>query len=122
MANASVEFSKGNVSIDNEVIAQICGIITTGCYGVVGIANASKTKGIAALLIKDTYSKGVNVYVSPDKKVSVDIHIIVEYGVNIQTISDSIISNVKYHLAFMTGLEIDSVKVFVDGARVREER
>lgn len=120
MANASVEFLKGNVSIDNEVIAQICGIITTGCYGVVGMAYSSKSKGIASVLLKDKISKGVNVYVSPDKKVSVDIHIIIEYGVNIQTISDSIISNVKYHLNYMTGLEIDSVNVFVDGARVRE--
>lgn len=120
MANASVEFSKGNVTIDNDVIAKICGIITTGCYGVVGMAYSSKTKGITSLLVKDKSSKGVQVYVSPDKKVSADIHIIVEYGVNIQTTSDSIINNVKYHLNYMTGLEIEGVRVFVDGTRVRE--
>ena len=120
MSNASVEFSKGNVTIENEVIAQICGIITTGCYGVVGIAHASKAKGLSSLLLKDKYSTGVNVYVSPDKKISVDIHIIIEYGVNIQTTSDGIISSVKYHLGHMTGLDVDSVKVFVDGTRVRE--
>ncbi len=120
MANASVEFLKGSVSIDNEAIAQICGVITTSCYGVVGMAYSSKSKGIVSLLVKDKISKGVDVFVSPDKKISVDIHIIVEYGVNIQTISDSIISNVRYHLEYMTGLEIDRVNVYVDGTRVRE--
>lgn len=120
MANASVEFSKGVVSIDNEVIAQICGIITTGCYGVVGMAHTSKAKGLTSLLMKDKISKGVDVSITPDKKVNVDIHIVIEYGVNIQTACDSIISNVKYHLAHMTGLEIGCVNVFVDGTRVRE--
>ena len=118
MANANFEFAKGS-SIDTEVISKIAGIIATGCYGVVGMAFRSKSDEFASLLKKDNITKGIKVTVE-DKNVNVDVHIIIQYGVNINAICTSIIKNVKYQVNYMTGLEVENVNVFVEGFRVQE--
>lgn len=51
-------------------------------------------------------------------KVSIDLHIIVEYGTNISAIADNIISTVKYSVEEFTGVEVGDVNIFVDGVRV----
>ena len=119
MANACFELAKGSITIDTEVISKIAGIIATGCYGVVGMAYRSKSDEFASLLKKDNITKGIKVYVN-DKVVSIDIHIIIQYGVNINAICNSIINNVKYQLNHMTVLEVGEVNVYVEGSRVQE--
>ena len=117
--NSSFDLSKGTIIIETDVIAKIAGYIATGCYGVVGMAYRSRTDGFANLLKRDNLTKGIKVSIS-DKKVSLDMHIIVEYGINISVVCDSIISNVKYHVSTLTGLEVENVNVFVEGFRVQE--
>ncbi len=119
MANANFDFAKGTISIETEVISKIVGIIATGCYGVVGMAFRSKTDEIASLLKKDNITKGIKVTVE-DKKCNIDIHIIVQLGVNINAICDSIIKNVKYQVNYMTGLDVNDVNVYVEGFRIQE--
>ena len=63
--------------------------------------------------------KGIKVIVS-DKKVTLDMHIIVEYGTNISVVCDSIINNVKYQVSTLTGLDVESVIIYVEGFRVQE--
>ena len=119
MGNMDYNTSNGNITIDAEVIAKISGIIATGCYGVVGMAYRSKTDSIASLLKKDNVSKGIGVKFA-DGKCIIDIHIIIQYGVNINAICDSIIKNVKYHVNYMTDLDVEEVNVYVEGFRVQE--
>jgi len=118
-AATGFDLSKGTIIIETEVIAKMAGYIASGCYGVVGMAYRSKTDGIANLLKKDNYTKGIKVTVN-DKKVTIDMHIIVEYGTNITVVCNSIISNVQYQVNKQTGLEVESVNVFVEGFRVQE--
>lgn len=122
MANAEFELAKGNVIIDSEVIATIAGYAASMSYGVVGMAYRSKTDSVASLLKKENITKGIKVQVSEENTVSVDIHIIIEYGVNINVIGKSIIKNVKYQISHMTGLDVDRVNVCVEGFRVGEEQ
>lgn len=117
--NAGFELAKGSIIIETDVIAKIAGYIATGCYGVVGMGYRSKSDEFASLLKKDSLTKGIKVTVA-EKKVSLDMHIIVEYGVNINAVCDSIINNVKYQVKQMTGLEVENVNVFVEGFRVQE--
>lgn len=119
MANACFDLAKGSITIDTEVISKIAGIIATGCYGVVGMAYRSKSDEFASLLKKDSITKGIKVTVN-DKVVSIDIHIIIQYGVNINAVCNSIINNVKYQVNHMTGLETGEINVFVEGFRVQE--
>ncbi len=121
MANAEFELAKGRVSIDSEVIATIAGYAATNSYGVVGMAYRSKTDTVANLLKRENITKGIKVVISDDNIISVDIHIIIEYGVNINVIGKSIIKNVKYQITNMTGLDVEQVNVCVEGFRVQEQ-
>lgn len=117
--NAGFNLAKGSIIIETDVIAKIAGYIATGCYGVVGMAYRSRSDEFASLLKRESLTKGIKVTVT-DKKVSLDIHVIVEYGVNINTVCNSIISNVKYQVNKMTGLDVERVNVFVEGFRVED--
>ena len=119
MAIKLAEHAKGTVDIELDVIAKCAGIIATNCYGVVGMAYRSKTDEFANLLKKDSLTKGIKVDLEDDK-LNIDIHIIVDYGVNITAICDSIIKNVKYQLEKMTSLIIETCDVYVEGFRVQE--
>ena len=117
--NSGFDLSKGAIIIETDVIAKIAGHTATSCYGVVGMAYRSKSDEFASLLKKDNLCKGIKVTIN-DKNVNIDIHIIVEYGTNITVVCNSIISSVKYQVNALTGLEVASVNVFVEGFRVQE--
>ena len=107
----------GEISIDNNVIASIAGAVATKCYGVVGMASKSKKDGIVSLLKMENISKGIHV-TTVDNGIVIDMSIMVEYGVNINAICDSIINNVKYKLEHNTGLKVSKINVKVESVRV----
>ena len=106
----------GQVIIDEEVIATYAGINALECFGIVGMASVNVKDGFAQLLKRDNVSKGVHIKVN-DNKIYIDFHIIVSYGVNIATIADNIISNVKYKVEEFTGMSVKKVNVYVEGVR-----
>ena len=107
----------GEVSIDNNVIAAIAGAVATKCYGVVGMAAKNKKDGIVSLLKMENISRGIQVS-TLDNGIVITMNIIVEYGVNINAICDSIINNVKYKLEHNTGLKVNKINVMVESVRV----
>ena len=121
MVNADFESSNGKVSIYSDVIAKIAGYAATTSYGVVGMAYRSKKDTVANLLKRENVAKGIGVTVSADNKITIDVHVIIVYGVNINVIGKSIIKNVKYHVTHMTGLEVDHINVCVEGFRLQEQ-
>ena len=52
-----------------------------------------------------------------DNKIRLNFHVIVAYGVNISTIADNLVSNVKYKVEAFTGMEIDKIDIYVEGVR-----
>ena len=106
----------GQVIIDEEVIATYAGINAIECFGIVGMASVNMKDGFAQLLKRDNVSKGVHIKIN-DNKIYIDFHIIVSYGVNIATIADNIISNVKYKVEEFTGMSVKKVNVYVEGVR-----
>ncbi len=111
------ENESGAIVVSDNVIARIAGVATSTCYGVVGMAYKSATDSIASLLKWDTITKGIKVSTADDK-ISIDLHIIVEYGVNINATCESIIENVTYAVENATGFKVGSVNVNVEGVRV----
>ena len=107
----------GNIAIDNEVIAQYAGSVATECFGVVGMAGINVKDGLVKLLKKDSMTRGINVSIK-NNKLTINFHIIVAYGVSILAVSDNLISNVKYKVEELTGIEIEKVNIFVEGVRV----
>lgn len=107
----------GEIFIDNNAIASIAGAVATKCYGVVGMASKSKKDGIVSLLKMENISKGISV-TTKENGVVIDMSIVVEYGVNINAICESIINNVKYKLEHNTGLKVNKINVHVESVRV----
>ncbi|MCH5184775.1 MAG: Asp23/Gls24 family envelope stress response protein [Oscillospiraceae bacterium] len=107
----------GEVTINTSVIAKMAGAAASSCYGVVGMAARNKKDGFVSLLNIESMTKGINV-IETEKGVSVEIHVIMEYGVNIKINCKSIINNVRYTLEKDTGVVVDKVTVRVEGIRV----
>ena len=111
------ENEHGAIVVSENVIARIAGVATSTCYGVVGMAYKSTSDNIAALLKWDSITKGITVN-TEDEKISIDLHIIVEYGVNVKVICESIIENVKYAVESATGFKVGKVTVNVERVRI----
>ena len=105
---------KGRIRMTNEVFTNITGAVATSCYGVKGMAFRSKTDGLVHLLRRESMSKGVKITHNEDGSISIELHIIVDNGVNLMAVSRSIQSEVKYHVNRLTNVEVRSVDVCID--------
>ena len=108
----------GIITIDTEVIAKYAGTTAVECFGIVGMAAVSMTDGLVKLLKKESITKGIDVEISDDNKLTINFHVIVAYGVNISTVSNNLVSTVKYKVESFTGMEVDKINIFVEGVRV----
>ncbi len=109
-----VQTERGTIQISSEVFTNITGAAATNCYGVKGMAVRSKTDGLVHLLRRESMSKGVKVTANEDGSVSIELHIIVDNGVNLTAVCRSIMSEVRYVVSRSTGTEVRSVDVCVD--------
>ena len=107
----------GEIRISSDVFTAITGSAATNSYGVKGMAVRSKTDGLVHLLKRESMAKGVKVYYNEDGTVSIELHIIVENGVNLMAVCRSIMSEVRYVVSQTTGVEVASVDVCVDSMR-----
>ena len=105
---------QGEISVSSAVFSNITGIAATNCFGVKGMAYRSMTDGLVHLLRREAMSKGVNVIYNEDESISIELHIIVENGVNIPAVCRSIMSEVRYVVTKNTGVPVQAVDVCVD--------
>ena len=104
----------GSVNVSTSVYTDIAGTAASNCFGVKGMAARSVSDGVYHLLRKESVAKGVNVEFHEDGTISIDLHIIVDGGVNLTAVGNSIISEVRYVVNKCTGTEVRSVNVYVD--------
>lgn len=109
--------SYGEVLIDTEVIANYAGSTAVECFGIVGMAAVNVKDGLVKLLMRESLTHGITVDIL-DNKLILNFHVIVAYGVSISTVSDNLISNVKYKVEEFTGMEVEKINIFVEGVRV----
>ena len=105
----------GVIEISVDVFTTISGWLAMNCFGVRGMAARSVSDGLVRLLQRDSVSKGIKVTFNENDTVNIELHIIVEHGVNIPAISDSIMGEVSYMVEKLTGVRAASVDVYVDG-------
>ena len=106
----------GSVSIGERALATIVGAAVNSAFGVAGMAYKNAADGIVGLLKFDNIEKGVRV-TCQDNEISIDIHIVMTYGINIRAISESITHNVSYAVEKATGIKVKEINVFVDSIR-----
>ena len=114
----SMSTNLGIITIDPEVIAKYAGSVAVECFGIVGMAAVSMKDGLVRLLKKESITKGIQVHISEDNKITLDFHVIVAYGVSISAVTDNLMNNVKYRVEEFTGMEIEKINIYVEGVRV----
>ena len=113
----SMSTDLGIITINPEVIAKYAGSVAVECFGIVGMAAVSVKDGMARLLKRESLTHGIQLEISDDNKITLDFHVIVSYGVNILSVSDNLMNNVKYKVEAFTGMEIEKINIYVEGVR-----
>jgi uncharacterized alkaline shock family protein YloU len=108
----------GSVNVSAGVYTDIAGTAASNCFGVKGMAARSVTDGVYHLLRKESMSKGVRVEFHEDKTISIDLHIMVDHGVNLTAVANSIISEVRYVVTKCTGTQVRAVNVYIDSMSI----
>ena len=108
----------GSVNISTSVFVDIAGTAASNCMGVKGMVARSITDGVYHLLRKESMGKGVRVEFHEDNTISIDLHIMVDSGVNLNAVGASIISEVRYVVAKCTGTEVRAVNVYIDSMMI----
>jgi uncharacterized alkaline shock family protein YloU len=113
LAQMDVERTQlGTIRIGEEAIAQIVGHTTAESYGVVGMAG----KGLKRLLTRDKLTQGIDVSGGKDG-LRIDLHVVVEYGLNLAEVAATVRSRVTYEVERLTGLRVAAVEVHIEDVR-----
>ena len=114
----SMSTDLGIITNDPEVIAKYAGSVAVECFGIVGMAAVSMKDGLVKLLKKESLTKGIQVGISDENKITLNFHVVVAYGVSISAVTDNLISNVKYKVEEFTGMSVDKINIYIEGVRV----
>ena len=115
--SAVLETKAGLITYTDEYIATLAGIAATECYGVVGMASQKMTDGIVTLLKGENLKRGIKVNTDKSNALTIDLFVIVEYGISIGAAAQSMIETVRYHVEKATGLNVKEVNVNISGVR-----
>ena len=105
----------GSIRISGDAIAHIVGRVTAESYGIVGMAPRHGGR-VAKLLSRDRLTQGVAVSTA-DGGVKVDVHVVVEYGLNLAEVGAALRSRIAYEVGRLTGLDVASVEVHIEDVR-----
>ena len=102
----------GRISISSDAIAQIVAETALECYGVVGMKGSLRGR----LARPRGRPRGVEIG-RDGGHVTVDVHVVVEYGLNLAEVASSVRNRVSYEVERLTGLAVRAVEVHVDDVR-----
>ena len=108
----------GSVNVSTSVYTDIAGTAAINCLSVKGMVARSVTDGLYHLLRKESVGKGVKVEFHEDNSISIDLHIMVGNGVNLNAVGNSIIDEVRYMVQTCTGTEVRAVNVYIDSMMI----
>ena len=112
-----IENSYGEIEISGDVLVEITGRAVNECFGVAGMAPKGMTDGFVSLFKRGAMDKGVKVISMDGDLISIELHIVVVYGLNISVVADSIMHKVKYMVEEQTGLVVHEITVYVDAMK-----
>jgi uncharacterized alkaline shock family protein YloU len=96
----------GRIRISSAAIARIVAETAAECYGVVAMAGRRRLRG----------ARGIEIGADGDG-VRIDLHVVVEYGLNLAEVASTVRNRVGYEVARLTGLPVHTVEVHIDDVR-----
>ncbi len=107
----------GKIILSEQYLSKLIGNEVISCFGVVGmVPSSSKQKVFNKFSKEEKVDTGIKVIGNTDT-ISVELHIVVSYGMNISAIAESITEKVTYVVKEATGIKVDKVIVKVDGIK-----
>jgi uncharacterized alkaline shock family protein YloU len=98
----------GRITIASDAIAHIVGETARECYGVVAMAGRK--------WLPERPTRGIEVGREGDG-VTIELHVVVEYGLNLAEVASTIRNRVGYEVERLTGLSVRAVEVHIDDVR-----
>lgn len=114
-----VNENSGSIKISDEVIATIASVAVSEIDGVCGLMGSIAGE-LALKFGKKNVNKGIKV-VSNDTEATIDISLIVKYGIRIPEIAWEVQENVKKSVESMSGLSVTKVNIHVAGVEFEKE-
>jgi uncharacterized alkaline shock family protein YloU len=90
------------------VIARIVDETARECYGVVAMAGRK--------WLPDRSARGIEIGGDGDG-VTIDLHVVIEYGLNLAEVASTVRNRVGYEVNRLTGLPVRAVEVHIDDVR-----
>lgn len=109
----------GNIRIADEVVAKVAAKAALEIQGVFKMSGGMVDE-VTKLLGKKNTGKGVKVEVG-DRECSVDVYIVVEYGVSFPNVALEVQQNIIRAITEMTGLKVVEVNVYIQDVNIREK-
>lgn len=106
----------GTLRVSNDCIADLAGYAAMECYGIVGMALTDKSEGVTRLLPMSGFRRGIQVTQNADGLVC-DLHVVVEQGVNMATVTENLRDTVAFILKSIAELENVDIRVHIEGMR-----
>jgi uncharacterized alkaline shock family protein YloU len=113
-AAPSLSSSLGRISISHEAVAHIVGRVAAEAYGVVGMAPRNPREW---LLSRDRLRQGITVGGSAEEGVTIELSVIVEYGLNLAEVASSLRNRVRYEVERLTGLKVAEIEVRIQDVK-----
>lgn len=107
----------GSIEISTHAIRTLVSQAAIQTYGVVGLANPTRTGQWAAILTRDP-NTGIGITTDANEQLTIEVYIIVKYGINIASIANSLINAVRYQVETQTAFQVSQVNVHVQGLRM----
>jgi uncharacterized alkaline shock family protein YloU len=113
-AAPSLSSSLGRISISHEAVAHIVGRVAAEAYGVVAMAPRSPRQ---KLLSRDRLRQGITVGGSAEEGVTIELSVVVEYGLNLAEVASTLRNRVRYEVERLTGLKVAEVEVRIQDVK-----
>jgi uncharacterized alkaline shock family protein YloU len=110
---------RGRVEVSPNAVATIANHAVLSSYGVVGMSAKNLVNGLAQVLRLDS-KRGVEVRIDEDQ-ITIDLYVVIEYGVRVATVARNIISSVKFSVEKAIGVPLTAVNVHVQGLHVSKK-
>ncbi len=105
----TLDLERGRLTISRDAVAGIVAETALACYGVVGLSAGSR---VGRMLRRE----GIQVD-GGAKALRIELHVVVEHGLNLAEVASTIRSQVGYDVERLTGLTVSSVEVVIQRVR-----
>ena len=109
----SIPTEFGTIRISAGAVADLVARTASRCYGVVGLASRNR---VGRMLGRERAGSAVGV-AQDDGRVRIELHVVVEYGLNLAEVAATIRSRIGYEVERLTGLPVAAVEVHIQDVR-----